>query len=237
MPSSSAQTRSQLMQLLGMGLAHPVPDFHRHLQEGSYQASLAELMEALFDASVSLSGQRVEFVDLEADYIRLFQVGNRGRPIVSRHAGDYDELLGDRSRPVFMLDYVSWYKHFGIKVRQDEQENELPDHLVCQFEFLAWLAHLEAGAVDRPELKIGYQRAQRDFLQRHLIPMVELMVPALQREAAINGTMAFFGELCSVALDASTQILHELESVLGPAVIAAKPGQERPITPPGDHRS
>ena len=90
------------------------------------------------------------------------------------NAANYKELLGSGSHPEFLLEYNGWNSLFALKTNEDDHANELPDHIVCQFEFLAWLAHLEADCADRPELQQGYQAAQRDFCQRHLLPLLEL---------------------------------------------------------------
>ena len=124
-----------------------------------------------------------------------------------------------------MLEYSRWYKHFGLKVRQDDQSNELPDHLVCQLEFLAWLANLESANTDKPTLESGYQRAQQDFIQRHLQPFLAIVIPALAREVERQETATFFAELTNLVGDVADRTCHEFNSVLGLAVKTIDPAQ------------
>ncbi len=203
------------MQLFSIALAHPSPDIHGHFLDGSYQLHVAQLIDELCGQPAIFSECRTNFADFESQYIELFHVGNKGRPIVGLHSGDYNSLLGARPRPEFLLDFVSWYKHFGVNVRRDEKENELPDHITCQLEFVAWLAYLESTVEGQPELQNGYQRGQRDFLQGHSIPALNAIVQALQAESATRGKTSFFSELCSLALRVARQITADLEMAVG----------------------
>ena len=176
-----ASERSRLYQLLALAFAHPVEAFHRLLEDGSYGQSLAATATAA-SSRVTASLRVVQsFTEFEAGYITLFQLGSRGKPLVSLNAGDYAALNDESSRPEFLLRYADWYRHFGLRADTGEDANELPDHLVCQLEFLAWLGHLEAGAADKVDARRGYRRAQHDFLERHLEPFLSLLTESLLR--------------------------------------------------------
>ncbi len=203
--------RSRLFQLMALGFGHPLEEFHRVQVEGGYDRAL---LDAAAGAGVRWSAPAdpsLNFADFEADYIRLFRVGRRGRPVVPLNAGDHDALSQDQGRPEFLLQYSDWYRHFGLKIDQDGEANELPDHLVCQLEFMAWLAHLEDGSHEKPSLQAGYRRAQQDFLCRHLLPFLEVLVAALQAVKERHGGAAHYLSLVAGVLEVVEQILRVLD--------------------------
>jgi DMSO reductase family type II enzyme chaperone len=215
--ADTAAARSQLFQLLALAFVHPVEEFHRVLVNGSYPLALSRAAFSACGIDTVVGQPQNQYTDYEAAYIHLFQVGKRGQPIVNLNAGDYKDLLGSGSRPEFLLEYSGWYRHFGLKTNEDDQANEFPDHIVCQFELLAWLAHLENNAAEKPELQYGYQRAQRDFCQRHLQQFLELLVTALNSEQSKSQDNPYFFTLASLALEAVTTIQVRLEKALGEA--------------------
>lgn len=221
--SATAADRSQLFQLLALGFVHPVVELHETLVDGSYQTRLREVARDGFEIDVALEAVSNTFADYEAHYIRSFQVGSRGKPQINLNAGDYSSLLDGGSRPEFLLDYSAWYRHFGLKTNEDDQSNELPDHLVCQLEFMAWLSHLEASNLkttgesdsNDSELKRGYQSAQRDFCERHLLPFLELLVDAIEKDKFQKSSLS--KQLAKLSLDATACISAELKRQIGPA--------------------
>tara|TARA_B100000959_G_scaffold284687_1_gene357026 strand:- start:2437 stop:3159 length:723 start_codon:yes stop_codon:yes gene_type:complete len=216
--SGRASARSQLYQLLALGFVHPVKEFHRVLVNGSYPLALARAAHAAFGIDTVVGQARSRYADYEADYIHLFQVGKRGQPYVHLNACDYKDLLGSGSRPEFLLEYSGWYRHFGLKINEDGHANEFPDHIVCQLEFLAWLAHLEQNSEDKPELQQGYQCAQRDFSERHLRQFLELVSSALQKESQQSPVSPFFLNLSTLALEAVTAMENQFNRALGDSV-------------------
>lgn len=215
--ADTAMPRSRLLQLLALGFTHPVEDFHRVLVDGSYsRALLAAAAEAGCDGQL-VHQELTEFTDFEADYIHLFQLGRGGKPLVPLSAGDHDELAQGQGRPEFLLEYSGWYRHFGLQVNTDENANELPDHLACQLEFMAWLAHLEASAADAPELQQGYRRAQRDFLQRHLQPFLEVLTVELQNRCRQPRINPFYLALVACTLEVTDSVLAQLDGLAAAA--------------------
>ena len=203
--------RSQLLQLLALGFTHPVPALHRILQDDSYGLALASASaQAQCGGHFSYREAR-DFASFEADYIHQFQMGRGGKPIVSLNAGDHDSINQGQGRPEFLLQYSAWYRHFGLRTNQEEDANELPDHLVCQLEFMAWLAHLEDEAALEPELEQGYQLAQRDFLQRHLLPFLEVLAAQIQQRARGPTSSPFYLSLAARSLAATHNMLQQLE--------------------------
>ena len=206
--------RSRLFQLMALGFGHPLEEFHRVLVKGGYDHAL---LDAAAGAGVHWSTPAdpgADFTDFEADYIRLFRVGRRGRPVVPLNAGDHEALAQGQGRPEFLLQYSDWYRHFGLKIDEDGETNELPDHLVCQLEFMAWLAHLEAGSGEKPSLQTGYRRAQRDFLLRHLLPFLETLVAALKGSKEEGEGATHYLSLTAAILEVAERLLRILDDEL-----------------------
>ena len=212
--TETANARSQLFQLLALGFAHPVPAFHRVLADESFSQALTLAATQANCGSHFLHGKPADFADFEADYIHLFQMGRRGKPTVSLNAADHKEINQEQGRPEFLLLYTGWYKHFGLRINQDSGANELPDHLVCQLEFMSWLAHLENAKREEPELHRGYQSAQRDFLKRHLQPFAEVLVAELQHRADQPRVNPFYLSLAANMLEVIDSILEYLDGQL-----------------------
>lgn len=209
-----AAARSQLFQLLALGFTHPVVAFHRVLKDGSYGQALVSAAAKAHCGGHFTHLETREFASFEADYIHLFQMGSGGKPIVSLNAADHKDIAQERGRPEILLEYSGWYRHFGLKINDAEDANELPDHLVCQLEFLAWLAHLEDDATQEADLQQGYQRAQRDFMQRHLLPLMEGLVTELQQRAQHPRSSPFYLTLAARTLESTDSMLEQLEALL-----------------------
>jgi DMSO reductase family type II enzyme chaperone len=207
-------SRSRLFQLTALGFTHPVPAFHSVLTDGSYTRSLAAEAAGAHSAGHFTYREEREFADFEADYIHLFQMGRGGKPMVPLTAGDHEDISQGQGRPEFMLKYSAWYRHFGLKINTDDDANELPDHLACQLEFMAWLAHLEETNLDEPQLQQGYQRAQRDFLVQHLQPFLELLTSELQARSGKPRVNPFYLSLVAHTLEVNDSVLAQLEALL-----------------------
>jgi DMSO reductase family type II enzyme chaperone len=200
--SKNPQMASARFQLLALGFAHPAADRHRLMVAGDYTSALSEA-----GIAADLPPVNEDFTEFEADYINLFQLGSRGRPVVSLNAADHSVMGGSENRPEFLLSYSSWYRHFGLRVVEGEGANELPDHLVCQLEFMCWLSHLVSVNTDSE----NYVLAQRDFMLRQLRPFLEALVLALE-SCGNNNVAPFYASLASTTLEAVTvlQAVHEV---------------------------
>ena len=114
------------------------------------------------------------------------------------------QLLDGRPRPEVLLDHVRFYRHFGLKVRGHGEDNELPDHLCCQLEAMAWLGELEARARREHGPGGGIERAQADFLDKLLIPFLDRFVPTLELEISSRGGDPLFAVLGGAAASLAT---------------------------------
>jgi len=211
-PSDRARARSRLFQLLAWGFAYPIPDLVAELQNGGFAGAVADAHRRAFGHGVGLPRCTTDFATWETQYVELFDVGAKGAPAASLCAGDVEELLAGRGRPEFLLEFIRWYSHFGLRLRQEPEVRELPDHLTCQLEFLAWLAHLEAGATPGSESAGGYRLAQLDFCRRCLAPFVSRLAAAVAREVERRGCDRLFAALPDAALAAAHGTVHEIDA-------------------------
>jgi DMSO reductase family type II enzyme chaperone len=220
------QDRSRVWQLLALAFAHPLPELQEQFADGRYQDALDQALAGAFGAAAALPRPRVGLREFEAQYITLFDVGPKGRPLVPLCAGGYDSLLGGEGRPRLMLQYARFYSHFGLHTRDGDAEHEMPDHLCCQLECLAWLSHLEQHAFGRGEQTQGYRQARFDFITRLLVPQCRLLVPRLSQVCAQQGFDPLFAALGAVLNQVQALDLEYLRSTLDAAAPSLPP---RPV--------
>ncbi len=117
--------------------------------------------------------------NLEAEYIEKFDVGNHQTPPCSLHEG---VIRGNVTRVEAFTDLLRCYDYFGVKL--SESPRRYPDYLGVQLEFMAFLGHkvtqLEGNGGDSVPLR----RAQRDFLERHLLSWVPLLKERIERSVS-----------------------------------------------------
>lgn len=105
----------------------------------------------------------------EVEYLSAFELG--GVPL-------YEGLhRRDEGREGIQEDILRFYHFFDLRLREDRRD--YPDHLVTELEFMSYLASREGKAAEAGVEPSSYQRAQRDFLSRHLV----VWAPLLQRAA------------------------------------------------------
>ena len=185
--------KSEIYRRYAEVLNHPTEQLSRDLASGQWQASVSKCFMILTGGSGVLPLLDQEHLIFEASYIDLFQIGFRGRPLVSLNASDYSEILQGQSRPELLVDYVNWYKHFGLRV-DDTGQNLLADHITCQLSFLAWLVFLQEKADDET-VRSGYEQAERDFIQRHFSSFISAFAIKL-RDRKLGQTAKFYADIC-----------------------------------------
>ena len=85
---------------------------------------------------------------------------------------------GAEGREGILEDVMRFYAFFDLRL--SENQRDYPDHLVTELEFLAFLAMQEANAGAQGKDHRPFQRAQRDFIARHL----GIWLPSLKRRVA-----------------------------------------------------
>jgi len=198
-----------------MAFSHPVPELHAQILDGRFGLALDEALESAYGEGIGRVTARTDFETFEAQYIELFEVGHKGRPAVPLCAGEYIDLLDGKPRPAFLLQYARFYRHFGVRARDAGEDNELPDHITCQLEFMAWLTHLEAEALDHGKQASAYQRAQRDFTVKLMTGFCHGMSRRLETQCQRRTCDPVFGALGATLNHFVQRNRMELESVHG----------------------
>lgn len=229
-PAQRAEARSRVFQLLGMAFGHPLAELHTQMADGRFQQALESAQECAYGTAAGLPLAAADAAVFEAQYIELFAVGHKGRPAVPLCAGEYIDLLDGQPRPVFMQRYARFYRHFGVRIREAGEGNELPDHLTCQLEFMAWLVHLEAQALAEGADASGYQRAQRDFLVRLMAPFCRSTAERLRAESRKRGCDPLYSALGAFLNDFVGRNRVELESVHGISGEALAPEEPQAVS-------
>jgi len=191
-----ASARSSAYRLFAESMTYPDDEFCEWVEQGGVRNVLTELMstisEELFAGEdAEALGPDLESVgekdELAIEYTRLFDAGASGPPCPL-----YGGLYGG-ARMKTMEEAVRFYNHFGLTLSGEPRE--LPDHLVTQLEFLHYLAFREVEALQKDVDPGPYQRAQRDFIGRHLGSWLPKLCQKLEKEEAAPYFKAVLGAL------------------------------------------
>lgn len=204
--------RSAIYNLLSQSFRYPTPERFERLQSGDgladlwgklalvphFQTLAKDWASRKDEVQRALEAVRQE--DLQAGYVGTFDVGAPDPPCPP-YEGVY---LKGVERTGHLIRLGELYKHFGLKLSQEEGQRELADHLCVELQFLHFLAFKEAQAGDeqQEELLQGYLRAQRDFLERHLVGWLPVFQARLEATCPVP-VYVLLGELLTriTALD------------------------------------
>ena len=211
-PVTRCRARSASYQLLSIAFAHPIPEITGQLADGRFPVGASQgTWKTAFGRIPPLPLLAIDPFGFESAYIALFEregtgtaagaAVRRGVHAVARRAASTRGAAGA---------HVRFYRHFGLKVRGHGEDNELPDHLCCQLEAMAWLGEIEARARREDKPTGGLERAQADFLDKLLIPFLEQFVPTLELEASRQGGDPLFAALAGAVASLATWHAHEL---------------------------
>ena len=160
---AQAQARSRLYGLVGRAFAPPNDTLYEELTGGAWERQVAEALAALpFSLSLAdlrLRPEKLGSKDLQAEYVRLFEVGVMGGPPCSLFAGHHES---DRLR--VMEELIRFYSFFDLR----PTPGRMPDHLTVELEFMQFLTFREAETIEQGGDRESCLRAQRDFLERQL---------------------------------------------------------------------
>ncbi len=174
----AAASRFAMYRVLAEALEFPVQEFHESVRAGIFRDTVEGIVESLpyaIDADVAALETGDEYVDFQAEYIRLFDVGTV-RPPCPLYGGEWG-----MARRTAMEDALRFYRFFGMKM--NDEAHELPDHVTVELEFMQMMAYTEGTARGRGADELPLVRAQRDFLTRHLAkwwPMLRRKLPSQQ---------------------------------------------------------
>lgn len=113
------------------------------------------------EMAIGVIGRRSQ-EEREAEYFVTFEGGSPAYEGLCRPEEGRDGILEDLLR---------FYHYFGLKLSDDRRD--FPDSFVTELEFVDYLIQLERMAAARDAEISSFQRAQRDFLDRHLMIWTE----------------------------------------------------------------
>ena len=156
-------------------LDRPNPEIYLAYRTGLYTEKLNGIMGEIGYPEVLLKQIPTTFQDFESNYIELFDVGvpNPPYPLLETHYYTRDPA------PAVIHENIMFYKAFGLEL---QSEKELPNHLIHQLEFLAYLTNLlENDNLNLSmEFKKGVLQAKIDYLSRHIFNWYPKMVQSME---------------------------------------------------------
>ena len=161
---SASEARSTIYSIFGRYIAFPKAE--------NWQASLDQRKWLLFENTANDLPYPWHFDVLEMkkiltldDLNTLFTANfDTGTSSVSLHGRSYSNN-GDQK---ILEELFRFYEHFGLDFSSSNNDF-WPDALQVELEFMHYLTHLEGLAGDN---RLAILKAQRDFLVRHLRPLV-----------------------------------------------------------------
>lgn len=157
----AAGARSYVYRMLATAFSYPTDGFCESLVSGEWPRRLSALTQHLpfaLSLPTEAAAAREAREALQQGYVSTFEVGT-GRPFCPLYEGSHRS-----GRMKLMEDLVRFYEHFGLIT----QPGDHPDHLSAELEFMHYMAFKEAAAHAHSDPVPDVQRAQRDFLDRHL---------------------------------------------------------------------
>ncbi len=145
------------------------------------------------DEVLSFLGDIPPLSHLETIYTTYFDVVFNEKGCHLRE-GEYLKNKGAISK--LLLECKGFYKNFGLYLAP----NELPDSLDVELEFMYYLTYLilkelSSNRKDHRERIISILTAQRDFLNRHLMPFMSAVSECLKK----YDELSFYSKLASFA--------------------------------------
>jgi len=164
--------RSRLYGLLALGFGFPGKKLN------SSQAELRDVAATLYpdlepgEENVNLLAGRIESL-----YINVIDGHDQ-----KRACRPYETAWRSGDRSMQQWEVKQFYTLFGL----EKANNELPDHIVSELEFMHFLSHqaVEAsrGLLGGGDSMRRFVHAQKDFLERHLLQWVPKYCAALQEK-------------------------------------------------------
>lgn len=176
MLTSPASARSRLYGLLSVSLSFPGEAFYESAASGSLAAEIETLVSnlpfALQTTAERLYPRTAGYEEFQSQYIANFEIGVAGPPC-PLYAGMY---MGGRT--AVWEELIRFYNLFGLHLSPENRD--LPDHISTEFEFMHFLAWKEAVQGEAGSL----QKAERDFLERQVLPWIGALRRRVESKAA-----------------------------------------------------
>lgn len=214
--------RETVYRLAAALLGYPLAETQQALEDGRLHDTLNQAWQTLTGQPWPTLEPSASLTELEVGYMATFIHGRRGKPRVPLVANAYEALLAGETPANYMLNVQAYYRHFDLQpALGDEGLTDEPDHLVTMLEFSALLCHLEAKALASNRDASPYRRAQRDFIARHLSPLLHTIKARYASENA-HGLDATLTQLIEALPSWADNQRAELEAQVGPC---PRPGQ------------
>lgn len=151
----------------------------------------------------------------EAEYVAAFEGG----------VPAYEGLCrAEEGRDGILEDLLRFYHYFDLKL--NERHRDFPDSFVTEFEFMNYLTELEEIAVARGGDAASLQRAQRDFLGRHLALWTERLVRRLRERGVDNAYARLAGWLNAMARAHRDRLEESLKDDAASAAAHGRSGRD-----------
>ncbi len=169
---------------LARAFAYPEREFVDLLGSAEGARGLGALLASLpFELAWGDELERLEqlersspWKDLEAEYIAKLDIGNHQTPPCSLHEG---VIRRNVTRVETFTDLLRCYDYFGVNLSKSRRR--YPDYLGVQLEFMAFLGRKVTQVEEDRDDSVPLRRAQRDFLERHLLSWVPLLTEKIER--------------------------------------------------------
>ncbi len=167
-----ANSIAEAYMFLARAFAYPEREFIELLGSAEGARGLSGLLASLpFQLAWSDELKRSSpWEDLEAEYIAKLDVGNHQTPPCSLHEG---VIRPNVTRVETFTDLLRCYDYFGVNL--SDSRRRYPDYLGVQLEFMAFLGHKVMQVEEDGGNSVPLRRAQRDFLERHLLSWIPLL--------------------------------------------------------------
>ena len=214
--------RCRLYNLFAEVFRYPDETFRTQVRKGELEKTFQALLNELpypFALSPEESGalrlpDSMKDEDLEVEFVRLFEAGPGGPPCALVESAYCED------RKVVFKEIILFYNHFGLSYAEGEQD-ERPDHLCLEMEFLHWLTFEEVHALQTEVDPAACRRGQRDFLERHLLVWVtklderlDLIVEKLPEEEVCREAVSLYRGLVKLLQRFLEQELLYLKALL-----------------------
>ncbi|MGM0399504.1 MAG: molecular chaperone TorD family protein [Halobacteriota archaeon] len=167
-----AAARGTVYGTLASLFEEPTEPTYEGLADGTLAADIDRLIEAAdLDVAPPPLVTADDYELLCARFNDIFAIGYPDPP-VALYESEYES---EGQWEEINLDLARAYDYFGVEV--DESRREHHDHLQLELEFAGYLSRLAAMEGDD-----AVRRARRDFLDRHLGPLVEAIDEAMADE-------------------------------------------------------